>query len=169
MLDVMSMSQFLLMLGGILQSISGAGADVRLKWFRYLVTRYEPTDGPQAQMVGFMQALFPKQMLKNPMVKSTAISDAGITNQTLYEVERSQFTRATYDRALEAVSYTHLDVYKRQPLDLAQSGARAHRPIVAMLRERSAYPRRVASSLSSILARPMLRLNAALTPSRRAP
>ncbi len=34
-------------------------------------------------MVGFMQALFPKQMLSNPMVKSTAISDAGITNQTL--------------------------------------------------------------------------------------
>ncbi len=66
MLDVMSMSQFLLMLGGILRSISKAGAQVRLKWFRYLVTRYEPTDGPQAQMVGFMQALFPMQMLKNP-------------------------------------------------------------------------------------------------------
>ena len=51
MLDVMSISQFLLMLGGILQSIRKAGATVRLKWFRYLVTRYEPTDGPQSQMV----------------------------------------------------------------------------------------------------------------------
>lgn len=110
MLDVMSMSQFLLMLGGILRSISGAGAEVRLKWFRYLVTRYEPTDGPQAQMVGFMQALFPKQMLKSPMVKSTAISDAGITNQTLYEVERSQFTRATYDRALEALNAVNEEI-----------------------------------------------------------
>ena len=110
MLDVMSMSQFLLMLGGILQSISGAGAEVRLKWFRYLVTRYEPTDGPQAQMVGFMQALFPKQMLKSPMVKSTAISDAGITNQTLYEVERSQFIRATYDRAMEALNAVNEEI-----------------------------------------------------------
>ncbi|RNJ47984.1 plasmid partitioning protein RepA [Methylocystis hirsuta] len=110
MLDVMSMSQFLLMLGGILQSISSAGADVRLKWFRYLVTRYEPTDGPQAQMVGFMQSLFPKQMLKNPMVKSTAISDAGITNQTLYEVERSQFNRATYDRALDALNAVNEEI-----------------------------------------------------------
>ncbi|MBM3551951.1 MAG: plasmid partitioning protein RepA [Alphaproteobacteria bacterium] len=110
MLDVMSMSQFLLMLGGILQSISGAGAEVRLNWFRYLVTRYEPTDGPQAQMVGFMQSLFPKQMLKNPMVKSTAISDAGITNQTLYEVERSQFNRATYDRALEALNAVNEEI-----------------------------------------------------------
>ena len=110
MLDVMSMSQFLLMLGGILQSISKAGATVRLKWFRYLVTRYEPTDGPQSQMVGFMQALFPMQMLKHPMVKSTAIADAGITNQTLYEVERAQFIRATYDRAMEAMNAVNEEI-----------------------------------------------------------
>ncbi len=110
MLDVMSMSQFLLMLGGILQSISAAGAKVRLKWFRYVVTRYEPTDGPQTQMIGFMQALFPKQMLNKPMLKSTAISDAGITNQTLYEVDRSQFTRATYDRAMEALSAVNEEI-----------------------------------------------------------
>jgi chromosome partitioning protein len=110
MLDVMSMSQFLLMLGGILQSISKAGAAVRLKWFRYLVTRYEPTDGPQSQMVGFMQALFPMQMLKHPMVKSTAIADAGITNQTLYEVERAQFIRATYDRAIEALNAVNEEI-----------------------------------------------------------
>ncbi|MFT0860376.1 plasmid partitioning protein RepA [Ancylobacter sp. G4_0304] len=104
MLDIMSMSQFLLMLGGILQSIKSAGARVRLNWFRYLVTRYEPTDGPQAQMVGFMQAMFNRRMLRNQMLKSTAISDAGITKQTLYEVERSQFTRSTYDRAVESLN-----------------------------------------------------------------
>lgn len=104
MLDIMSMSQFLLMLGGILQSIKSAGARVRLKWFRYLVTRYEPTDGPQAQMVGFMQAMFSRRLLNNQMLKSTAISDAGITKQTLYEVERSQFIRSTYDRAIESLN-----------------------------------------------------------------
>jgi chromosome partitioning protein len=110
MLDVMSMSQFLLMLGGILQSIAQVGARIRLKWFRYLVTRYEPTDGPQAQMVGFMQTLFPGQMLKTAMVKSTAIADAGITNQTLYEVERAQFVRATYDRAWESMNAVNEEV-----------------------------------------------------------
>ena len=110
MLDVMSMSQFLLMLGGILESIKSAGATVRLKWFRYLVTRYEPTDGPQAQMVGFMQAMFNKRMLQHQMVKSTAISDAGITKQTLYEVERSQFTRSTYDRAMECLNGVNREI-----------------------------------------------------------
>ncbi len=53
MLDVMSMGQFLLMLGNILEPIRAAGAEVNLEWYRYLVTRYEPTDQPQAQMVAF--------------------------------------------------------------------------------------------------------------------
>jgi chromosome partitioning protein len=51
-----------------------------------------------------MQSMFAKQMLKNHMLKSTAISDAGLTKQTLYEVERSQFTRSTYDRAMESLT-----------------------------------------------------------------
>jgi len=110
MLDVMSMSQFLLMLGGILQSIKGAGAAVKLKWFRYLITRYEPTDQPQAQMVGFLQALFHKRMLQTSMLKSTAISDAGITKQTLYEVEKSQFTRSTYERAMESLNAVNAEI-----------------------------------------------------------
>jgi chromosome partitioning protein len=104
MLDVMSMSQFLLMLGGIMKTIRDAGADTRMKWFRYLVTRFEPTDGPQKQMVGFLQAMFPNQILNAPVLKSTAISDAGITKQTLYEVERSQFVRSTYDRAIGSLN-----------------------------------------------------------------
>lgn len=104
MLDVMSMSQFLLMLGGIMKTIRDAGAKMNLKWFRYLVTRFEPTDSPQKQMVGFMQAMFPGQMLQSHMVKSTAISDAGITKQTLYEIDRSQFVRATYDRAMGSLN-----------------------------------------------------------------
>lgn len=110
MLDIMSMSQFLLMLGGILQSIKGAGAAVRLKWFRYLITRYEPTDGPQAQMVGFLQAMFARNMLQNQMLKSTAISDAGITKQTLYEVEKSQFIRSTYERAMESLNAVNSEI-----------------------------------------------------------
>ncbi|MCE8468301.1 hypothetical protein LZ189_04450, partial [Rhodovulum sulfidophilum] len=32
------------------------------------------------------------------MLETTAISDAGITKQTLYGVEKNQFTRATYER-----------------------------------------------------------------------
>lgn len=103
MLDVMSMSQFLLMLGEVLEPIKNGGGKMSLDWFRYLVTRYEPSDGPQAQMVDFMRAIFGRYVLQNQTLKSTAISDAGITKQTLYEVERSQLNRATYDRAISCL------------------------------------------------------------------
>ena len=63
---------------------------MELDWFRYLITRYEPMDIPQAQMVGFMQSMLAEEILTNPMLKSTAVSDAGLTKQTLYEVEKTQ-------------------------------------------------------------------------------
>ncbi|MBW4025599.1 MAG: plasmid partitioning protein RepA [Proteobacteria bacterium] len=103
MLDVMSMSQFLLMMGDLLSHLKRAGGNMGYDWLRYLVTRYEPSDGPQTQMVGFLRSLFGQHVLTHPMVKSVAIADAGITKQTLYEVERRQFTAATYDRAMEAL------------------------------------------------------------------
>jgi len=116
MLDVMSMGQFLLMLGGILKPIRDAGAQVNLEWYRYLITRYEPMDVPQAQMVGFMQTLFHQYVLKNQMLKSTAVSDAGITKQTLYEVDKNQMTRSTYERAMES-----LDAVNSEITDLVHS------------------------------------------------
>ena len=110
MLDIMSMSQFLLMLGGILKSIETANVKVSLDWFRYLVTRYEPGDIPQQEMVGLMQSMFARQMLRNPMLKSTAISDAGLTKQSLYEVERSSFVPSTYDRARESLDAVNSEI-----------------------------------------------------------
>lgn len=110
MLDIMSMSQFLQMLGGVMTSVAEAGAQVRVNWFRYLITRYEPTDIPQAQMVGFMQSMFAQHMLSNHVLKSTAISDASIRKQTLYEVERGEFVRATYDRAMESLNAANAEI-----------------------------------------------------------
>jgi chromosome partitioning protein len=103
MLDVMSMCQFLLMMGDLLGHLKKAGGNMGYDWLRYLITRYEPSDGPQTQMVSFLRSLFGQHVLINPMLKSVAISDAGITKQTLYEVERRQFTASTYDRAMESL------------------------------------------------------------------
>lgn len=110
MLDVMSMSQFLNMTGSLLDVVAGAGGDTQYDWMRYLVTRYEPSDGPQTTMVGLMRSIFGSRVLTHPMVKSTAIADAGLTKQTLYEVERQQFTRGTYDRATEALDLVNGEI-----------------------------------------------------------
>lgn len=110
MLDVMSMCQFLLMTSDLLGVVADAGGNMEYDWLRYLVTRYEPGDGPQNQMVGFMRSIFGDHVLNNTVLKSTAISDAGITKQTLYEVERTQFTRATYERARESLDAVNSEI-----------------------------------------------------------
>lgn len=110
MLDVMSMSQFLNMTGSLLDVVAEAGGETQYDWMRYLVTRYEPSDGPQTTMVGLMRSIFGSRVLTHPMVKSTAVADAGLTKQTLYEVERSQFTRGTYDRAIESLDLVNAEI-----------------------------------------------------------
>src|SRR6056297_2726332 len=104
MLDVMSMCQFLLMTSNLLGVVSEAGGSMSYDWMRYVITRYEPGDGPQNQMVSFMRSIFGAHVLNHPVLKSTAISDAGITKQTLYEIDKSQFTRTTYERAMESIN-----------------------------------------------------------------
>jgi len=104
MLDVMSMCQFLLMTSNLLGVVAEAGGDMSYDWMRYVITRYEPGDGPQNQMVSFMRSMFGDNVLNHTVLKSTAISDAGLTKQTLYEVEKGQFTRTTYERAMESLN-----------------------------------------------------------------
>ena len=103
MLDVMSMCQFLLMAADVLRVVQESGGQLDYDFIRYVVTRYEPSDAPQTQMLAFMRSLFRERVLTNTMLKSTAISDAGLSKQTLYEVGRENFSKQTYDRAVEAL------------------------------------------------------------------
>ena len=110
MLDVASMSQFLQMTASLLDVVEQAGGDADYDFFRYVITRYEPSDGPQGQIVGLMRSLFGERVLTTPVLKSTAISDAGLTKQTLYEIARENFTRSTYDRAIESLDAVHGEI-----------------------------------------------------------
>jgi chromosome partitioning protein len=110
MLDVASMSQFLLMTADLLSVVKNAGGNLHYDFLRYVLTRYEPQDGPQTQIVGFLRNLFGERVLTNPMLKSTAVSDAGLTKQTLYEISRQSVGRSTYGRAIEALDAVNGEV-----------------------------------------------------------
>jgi chromosome partitioning protein len=103
MLDLASMNQFLAMAADLLSVVREHGGNLQYDWIRYLVTRYEPNDGPQAQIVAFMRSLFGERVLTAMMVKSTAVSDAGLSKQTIYEATRDPQRRQSYDRAIEAM------------------------------------------------------------------
>ncbi|MGL4243365.1 MAG: plasmid partitioning protein RepA [Beijerinckiaceae bacterium] len=103
MVDVASMSQFLLMAADLMAVVRKAGGDLSHDFVRYVVTRHEPHDGPQSQVVALLRGLFGEDVLAATVWKSTAIADAGLTKQTLYELERGAVGRATYDRAVESL------------------------------------------------------------------
>ncbi len=110
MLDVASMSQFLLMTADLLDVVREAGGAPRFDFLRYLITRFEPQDAPQAQVVAFLRNLFGARVLTNAMLNSTAIADAGLTKQTLYEIGRQALGRATYGRAIEALNAVNREI-----------------------------------------------------------
>ncbi|WP_273692358.1 plasmid partitioning protein RepA [Ketogulonicigenium vulgare] len=99
MLDVSSTAQFLELAGAYMGVIEEAGAALDYDHFKLLITRDEPTDIPSQQITSFMRALFQDRVMSATALKSTAISDATMLKQSLYEVVRSDMTRATYDRA----------------------------------------------------------------------
>ena len=105
MLDIASMSQFLKLASETVKAVEEAiGRRVTWDFVKFLITRYEPSDGPQTQMAGYLRSILAGQVMTEPMLKSTAISDAGMTQQTVYEVDPSQFIRKTIDRALTSVN-----------------------------------------------------------------
>jgi len=110
MLDVSSMSQFLLMTRDLLGVVRDAGGDLKYDFIRYLLTRFEPQDAPQTKVAALLRNLFDDHVLTNPMVKSAAVSDAGLTKQTLYEIGRENLTRSTYDRAMESLNAVNSEV-----------------------------------------------------------
>lgn len=112
MLDVMSMCQFLLMASDMLKVVQNSGGALDYDFIRYVVTRFEPADAPQTQMVAFMRSLFRERVLNSTMVKSTAISDAGLSKQTLYEVGRENFSKQTYDRAIESLDAVNGEIVR---------------------------------------------------------
>lgn len=104
MLDVASMAQFLEMAGETVRTLEEATGPIDWAFLKFLIARYEPTDVPQSQMAGFLRSILLDQVLNTAMLKSTAISDAGMTQQTIYELDPTQVVKKTLDRILESVN-----------------------------------------------------------------
>ncbi|WP_176086742.1 plasmid partitioning protein RepA [Martelella sp. HB161492] len=110
MLDVMSMSQFLLMMGDLISVIRDAGADMQQDFLKYLITRHDPNDQTQVQVVAMLRNLFGADVLLPTAVDSRAIETAGLAKRTLYEIESGQIGAATVKRAREAIDAVNAQI-----------------------------------------------------------
>ncbi|KAF2988909.1 plasmid partitioning protein RepA (plasmid) [Methylocystis sp. MJC1] len=104
MVDVASMNQFLLMTSDVMTVIEEAGGSLDYDFIRYVVTRHDPNDVPETQIVALLRNLFGEDVLGATAWKSTAIANAGLTKQSLYELDKGSVGRGAYDRALESVN-----------------------------------------------------------------
>ncbi|WP_348935376.1 plasmid partitioning protein RepA [Aquabacter sp. CN5-332] len=116
MLDVMSMSQFLLMMGDLISVIRDAGATMKQDFLRYVVTRHDPMDQSQVHVVSMLRHLFGQDVLTSTAVESAAIETAGLAKRTLYELEAGNIAASTVKRARESI-----DAVNDQILDLIKS------------------------------------------------
>lgn len=110
MVDVASMSQFLLMSSDLISVIEDAGGRLDYDFLRFLVTRHDPRDVPEQEIVALLRDVFDTDVLAAAAWKSTAIANAGLTKQSLYELSRGSVGRSVYDRAMESINSVNEEI-----------------------------------------------------------
>lgn len=112
MLDLASTQQFIEMTSSYLDVIEQSGAKLDHDFFSFLITRDDPADIPSQQIVSLMRALFQDRVLASTGLRSTGIADAAMLKMSIYEVNRSEMTRSTYDRARASMDSVGSEVSK---------------------------------------------------------
>lgn len=113
MLDVDSTGKFLELAASYMNVLNVRGSTATAQWdfAKFLITKFEPNDHPQANMHALMRQVFGEDLLLNAVNKSTAVADALTWKQSLYEVQRSRFTAPkTYDRAIESINAVNAEI-----------------------------------------------------------
>ncbi|SDQ29126.1 AAA family ATPase [Pseudovibrio sp. Tun.PSC04-5.I4] len=114
-LDIKSMEQYLTALFRHLSDLRLAAESVGLnaayvgRTLNYLITRHDPYDVTEKNIADMMRAYL-SGVLDNVMVKSSAISEAGLSEQSIYEADRKDFTAKTYDRAKSAMDDVNSEI-----------------------------------------------------------
>ena len=102
--DLASASQFLTMASGVLEVLHTNGGIGAYDNFAYLLTRFDTAISTQQDLSEWMRELLGDRVIKTPFVKSSAVSEAGLSQKTIFEVDLSAVkNRKTYERALESV------------------------------------------------------------------
>jgi chromosome partitioning protein len=111
MLDVDSTGKFLELAASYMQILDEVGTSAQWDFAKFLITKFEPNDHPQANMQALMRQVFGDDLLLHTVIKSTAVADALTWKQSLYEVQRARFSAPkTYDRAIESINAANAEI-----------------------------------------------------------
>ena len=111
MLDVDLTGKFLELAASYMQILDEVGTSAQWDFAKFLITKFEPNDHPQANMQALMRQVFGDDLLLHTVIKSTAVADALTWKQSLYEVQRARFSAPkTYDRAIESINAANAEI-----------------------------------------------------------
>ncbi|MES0884365.1 plasmid partitioning protein RepA [Roseibium sp. SCP14] len=110
MLDVASCNQFLIMLSELSETLAAYGAQFSHEFFRVLMTRVNPNDGPQKFMSAVVRKIFADDVMIADALESTAVAAAGVAKKSLYELEPGEVGREPLKRALESVDKVNAEI-----------------------------------------------------------
>lgn len=111
--DLASASQFLMMASGVMEVLHTNGAPGSFDNFAYLLTRFDTSISTQQDLAEWIRELLGSSVIPTPFVKSSAVSEAGVSQRTIFEVDLSSVkNRKTYERALESATGFANDIEK---------------------------------------------------------
>jgi chromosome partitioning protein len=98
------------MISDLSEVLGQFGAKFEHDFFRFLLTRVNPNDGPQKYMSGVMRRLFGDDVLVAEALESTAIAGAAVAKKTLYELESGEVGREALKRAIESADRVNSEI-----------------------------------------------------------
>ncbi|MBY0137756.1 plasmid partitioning protein RepA [Paracoccus yeei] len=111
--DLASASQFLMMASGVMEVLHINGAAGAFDNFAYLLTRFDTSISTQQDLAEWIRELLGNSVIPTPFVKSSAVSEAGLSQRTIFEVDLTMIkNRKTFERALESAIGFSNDVEK---------------------------------------------------------
>ncbi|WP_323777083.1 plasmid partitioning protein RepA [Leisingera sp.] len=112
--DLASASQFLNMASGVLEVLHSNGGIGAYDNFTYLLTRFDTSISAQQDLAEWIREILGDSVIPTPFVKSSAVSDAGLGQKTVFEVDLSgSKNRKTYDRAIESINAIADDIERK--------------------------------------------------------
>ncbi|MCL4067504.1 plasmid partitioning protein RepA [Pseudomonas sp. GX19020] len=111
--DLASASQFLMMASGVMEVLHTNGAAGAFDNFAYLLTRFDTSISTQQDLAEWIRELLGTSVIPTPFVKSSAVSEAGLSQRTIFEVDLSSVkNRKTFERALDSATGFSNDIEK---------------------------------------------------------
>lgn len=102
--DLASAAQFLNMAASLTEVLHDSAGVGLFDNFRFMLSRFDTNIATQVDFASFIRDLFGAAVMRASFLKSSAISEAGVSQQTVLEVDLSDMrNRKTYERAIQSV------------------------------------------------------------------